>query len=465
MRLRLILSFVFIVLLTASLVLLVAVRQTAIEVRNFIFRGGIQGIEQHVAALEQYYRQNNSWRGAAQVLRTPGSGGKMRQWGLRFGPMPSIQPPPLTLADPDGEILAVTGSPGKRQGFLSADELARAIPLEVGGEKVGYLLPENSVNITPKISLVLLNRLNRVAITAGLIAGGIAIVVALLLSQGLLRPIRELTRGATNLAKGDLTHRVEVQGRDELATLGQTFNHMAASLEQAEARRRAMTADIAHELRNPLAVQRAHLEALQDGVYPLSPKNLAPIEEQNRLLTRLVEDLRTLALADAGKIELELTSTDLNKLADRVIARFQPQADTQQVELKLSLDETCPPLVLDSQRIEQILNNLLNNALRHTPEGGWINLKTQSLDETVQVIVHDSGPGIPEEAIAHIFERFFKTERSRSRAEGGTGLGLSIARKLAQAHGGDLTAANHVQGGALFTLSLPTSKDFPDGKK
>jgi signal transduction histidine kinase len=310
-----------------------------------------------------------------------------------------------------------------------------------------------------------LNRLNRVAITAGLIAGGIAIVVALLLSQGLLRPIRELTRGATNLAKGDLTHRVEVQGRDELATLGQTFNHMAASLEQAEARRRAMTADIAHELRNPLAVQRAHLEALQDGVYPLSPKNLAPIEEQNRLLTRLVEDLRTLALADAGKIELELTSTDLNKLADRVIARFQPQADTQQVELKLSLDETCPPLVLDSQRIEQILNNLLNNALRHTPEGGWINLKTQSLDETVQVIVHDSGPGIPEEAIAHIFERFFKTERSRSRAEGGTGLGLSIARKLAQAHGGDLTAANHVQGGALFTLSLPTSKDFPDGKK
>jgi signal transduction histidine kinase len=457
MRLRLILSFVFIVLLTASLVLLVAVRQTAVEVRNFIFRGGIQGIEQHVAALEEYYRQNNSWRGAAQVLRAPGAGSKMRQWGLRFGPMPSIQPPPLTLADRDGGILAVTGSPVQRQGFLSADELSRAIPLEVGGETVGYLLPENSVNLTPKISLVLLTRLNRVAITAALIAGGIAIVVALLLSQGLLRPIRALTSGAARLAKGELTHRVEVHGRDELATLGQSFNHMAASLEEAEARRRAMTADIAHELRNPLAVQRAHLEALQDDVYSLSPENLAPIEEQNRLLTRLVEDLRTLALADAGNIELERTPTDLNKLAERVVARFQPQADAQQIKLQLNQGESCPLLQLDSQRIEQILNNLLSNALRHTPAGGSVNLKIQCPGETAQLTVHDSGPGIPEDSLAHIFERFYKTERSRSRAEGGTGLGLSIARKLAQAHGGDLTAANHVRGGALFILSLPVS--------
>jgi signal transduction histidine kinase len=218
-----------------------------------------------------------------------------------------------------------------------------------------------------------------------------------------------------------------------------------------------MTADIAHELRNPLAVQRAHLEALQDDVYSLSPENLAPIEEQNRLLTRLVEDLRTLALADAGNIELERTPTDLNKLAERVVARFQPQADAQQIKLQLNQGESCPLLQLDSQRIEQILNNLLSNALRHTPAGGSVNLKIQCPGETAQLTVHDSGPGIPEDSLAHIFERFYKTERSRSRAEGGTGLGLSIARKLAQAHGGDLTAANHVRGGALFILSLPVS--------
>jgi signal transduction histidine kinase len=330
--------------------------------------------------------------------------------------------------------------------------------LEVNGETVGYLLPENAMNITPRISRVLLARLNRVAITAFLVAGAAAILVALLLAQNLLRPIRQLTRAASQLAKGDLSQRVEVQRSDELATLGRAFNRMAESLEAAEARRRDMTADIAHELRNPLAVQRAHLEALQDSVYPLSLGSLDPIEEQNRLLTRLVEDLRTLALADAGKLELERTPTDLYHLGEKVAARFQPQAAAQGVDIHISQQNAPPPLLVDPQRIEQILNNLLSNALRYTPRAGTINVGIKSDSDAAHLSVHDGGPGIPEGDLPHIFERFYKTDKSRRRSESGTGLGLSIARKLAQAHGGDLIAENHPEGGALFRLSLPLSQ-------
>jgi signal transduction histidine kinase len=284
----------------------------------------------------------------------------------------------------------------------------------------------------------------------------LGLILALGLSYTLLRPVHALTIAAQKLAGGDLSHRVDVHGDDEMATLSHTFNQMADSLQQAEEARRAMTADIAHELRTPLAVQRANLEALQDGVYPLTSENLAPVIEQNYLLTRLVEDLRTLALADAGQIELERTHTDLTPLVERMVERFQPQAGSQQVKLTLTTPTgLIPQISADPIRLEQVLTNLLSNALRYTPTGGQIELSLASTDDSVWLRVHDSGPGIPEQALPYIFERFYRVDKSRARAEGGTGLGLAIARQLARLHGGDLTATNHAAGGALFTLILP----------
>jgi two-component system sensor histidine kinase BaeS len=282
------------------------------------------------------------------------------------------------------------------------------------------------------------------------------LVLALALAYTLLRPVRALTFAAQQLATGDLSHRVDVRGNDELASLGQAFNQMADSLQQAEEARRSMTADIAHELRNPLAVQRANLEALQDGVYPLTAENLGPVIEQNLLLTRLVDDLRTLALADAGQIELERTSIDFSALVKRVVEHFQPQAGSQQVRLEVtSPDNPIPSLSVDPIRLEQVLTNLLSNAMRYTPPGGHIELSLTANSNTVQLSIHDSGPGIPEQAMPYIFERFYRADKSRARAEGGTGLGLTIARQLARLHGGDLTASNHPSGGAVFTLTLP----------
>jgi two-component system sensor histidine kinase BaeS len=246
-----------------------------------------------------------------------------------------------------------------------------------------------------------------------------------------------------------------VKGKDELATLGRTFNHMAESLQHAEESRRAMTADIAHELRTPLAVQRAHLEAIEDGVYPLTKQSLTTIDEQNHMLTRMVEDLRTLALADAGQLELQTTPTDFRDLVKRVAARFEPQAAARQIEFQLSLGDNCPNLLVDPQRIQQILHNLISNALRYSPVGGRIILALDTHPDQVSLSVRDNGSGIPEDALPRVFNRFYRADKSRTRAEGGTGLGLSIARKLAQAHGGDLTVTNHPEGGAVFTLSLP----------
>ncbi|HNB54449.1 MAG TPA: ATP-binding protein, partial [Anaerolineales bacterium] len=287
------------------------------------------------------------------------------------------------------------------------------------------------------------------------ISGVLAIILALILGYVLLRPVRTLTQASAALGEGDLDQRVPVEGDDEIANLGRTFNLMAESLQQAQVRRKAMTADIAHELRTPLSVQRANLEAIQDGIYPLTPDSIQPVYEQTLLLERLVDDLRTLALADAGELELVKTETDVPGLVQRVVEQFQPNAKSRHQTIHSSLPTSCNIVDADPGRIEQILGNLITNAIRHTPEDGQITVEVQCHPDQVQIDVRDTGPGIPEESLPYIFERFYRGDRSRSRMEGGTGLGLAIARRLAEAHGGRLEAGNHPAGGAMFTLTLP----------
>jgi two-component system OmpR family sensor kinase/two-component system sensor histidine kinase BaeS len=460
MRLRLILSFVFVTLVAIASVVLIARRTTAREVQAFMYRGSMVEVDSLVEDLEAYYSAMGSWDGVESLL--PGSGtGQGRGQGAQsqgMGSMAMMHNQRLALADASGQVVLDTS--GETTGTtLSATELEAAQPLRAGLRIVGYLQVESGMIMTGTAGTFLLERLNRAALIAGTIAGGIALLLALLLADRLLKPVQQLTSAARQMAQGDLAQRVPVHGADELAELGQAFNHMAGSLQKAEQNRQAMTADIAHELRNPLAVQRAHLEALQDGIYPPTPENLQPVLEQNRLLERLVDDLRTLALADAGQLRLERTPTDLGGLAQRIVARFNPDAAGRGLQLSLVLapEVQAAPLVvnIDPIRIEQILGNLLSNAERHTPPGGTIAVQVQRAGAAAQISVRDSGLGIPEESLAHIFERFYRADRSRSRSEGGSGLGLAIARQLAEAHGGSLSAANAPEGGAVFTLKLP----------
>ena len=484
MRLRLILSLVLVVLVSVVGVVLIARQNSATAVRAFMFRGGMAGAGGLVSALQTYYQEHGSWQGVDELLsvratnssseaeyssakypRGQGMGPGMMGAGAQGGGMMGAGAQRLRLADAGGKVVVDTSTSQPEVGrqstaLLSSSEMGDAVILQVDGQTVGYLLPEGGMPYNRADETYLLNRLTNAALTAGLIAGGVALALALLLAYSLMRPVREMTAAAQRLGQGDLGQRVQVRGNDELAVLGRTFNQMAGSLQQTQESRRAMTADIAHELRTPLAVQRAHLEALQDGIYPLTADNLEPVVEQNLLLTRLVDDLRTLALADAGQLQLECVLTDLALLVVRVIDRFRPQAEARQVALRSQYQvDALPPILADPLRLEQILGNLISNALRYTPEGGFIEVQLAGGPAVEQISVRDSGPGIPAQAIEQVFERFYRVDRARSRTEGGSGLGLAIARQLAEAHGGSLQAANHPQGGALFTLTLPVKKE------
>jgi two-component system, OmpR family, sensor histidine kinase BaeS len=457
MRWRLILSFVSIVLVAVVGVVLIAQHGAASEVRMFMSRGGMARLDTLVEELEAHYEDRGSWDEAEGLLVSfagnlaGGQGNRPDHAGQ--GMMAGMMNQDLILADENGKIVAVTGSAA--EGQLNRSELEQAIQLRSGLHTVGYLVVRGGMAFSQVDERFLVGRLTRAALVGGLVAGGLALLLALALAYRLNQPIQALIQAARSLSRGDLNQRVAVTGKDELAELGQAFNQMASSLQQTQESRRAMTADIAHELRNPLAVQRANLEALQDGIYELTPNNLQPILEQNHLLTRLVEDLRILALADAGQLKLEYSWISLSTLVERVLERFKAQAEPRGVSFVLEAAPDCPEIQIDSRRIEQVLVNLISNALRYAPGPGRIEIKITCSPESVILTLHDNGPGIPEEALAHVFERFYRADRSRSRIEGGSGLGLAIARQLVEAHGGELKAANHPEGGALFTLKLP----------
>jgi two-component system sensor histidine kinase BaeS len=449
MRLRLFLIFALIIAITLTSVALFARQTTASEVRMFMNRGGAIGVDDFVTTLETYYAESGAWDGVEALFPHQGRGAGM---GMGHGQSQGAGSD-LRLVDTSGTV--IYGLTDQETGTqVDIADYGTAIPLQANNRTVGYLLAAN-VTAVPDFETNLLQRLDDALVKAALIAAGVSLVLAVILAYLLLRPVHQLTQAATQMAEGDLSQRVSVSGRDELATLGRTFNQMAASLEDAQQTRQAMTADIAHELRTPLAVQQAHLEALQDGVYPLTLENLEPIIDQNHLLARLVDDLRTLALADAGELTLECVDTDAAGLVARTAGRFQPQADQKNIQVQIEVPKGCPHIQADPTRLQQIVNNLIQNALQHTPQEGHIQVRLLRTETALELTVQDSGPGIPEEALAHVFERFYRADRARSRASGGTGLGLAIARKLAEAHGGTLTAGNQPEGGAVFQLILP----------
>jgi len=459
MRLRLFLAFVLIILITIITVTLIIRQNTEEEVRTFMFRGGVMGLNILVSDLEDCYQEKQSWDGCSDLLQmTGGAQGNMSR-GMGEGRMGNHSPgnwerQHIQLLDKEGVVVADTQDsiPSQPKDISSLQGL---IPLHNQGEVVGYLLPENQFPFTQQQESYLISRLNKAAITSAAIAGVIALLLASYLSYPLLQPVRKLTAAAEKVKQGDLEQRVAIKGDTELTTLGRVFNQMVSSLESTAERRKALTADIAHELRTPLSVQQAHLEALQDGIYDLNQENLRPIQEQNQTLIRLVDDLRTLSLVDAGELRLEPTETDLNQLVAKVVSRFEPQVQKKDLQIDIIFPPDSPLITIDPQRIEQILINLLSNAVRHSPEGHIIQIEIKMHKEYVNLTVHDQGEGIPEEEIPFIFERFFKSSTSRKRDDGGTGLGLSISKKLAQAHGGNLEVQNHPEGGAVFLLTIP----------
>ena len=248
--------------------------------------------------------------------------------------------------------------------------------------------------------------------------------------------------------------------RGEIGELAQAFNSMASDLEKAEELRRNMVADVAHELRTPLSNLKGYLEAIADGTVQADSRTVSSLQEEAALLSRLVDDLQELSLAEAGKLKLARQPEDITKLIGQTLDSVRGQAKTKGVSLETELPKL-PAVNIDSHRISQVLRNLLENALAHTAKGGAITVSAKKRGKWVELSVTDNGEGIPAKDLPNIFERFYRVDKSRARATGGTGLGLTITKRLVEAHGGKIKAQSRPGKGSRFYFTIPVSKKSP----
>jgi len=278
-----------------------------------------------------------------------------------------------------------------------------------------------------------------------------------LLSRRIISPIEALTAAARRMEKGDLNQRVNVRTRDEIGDLAHAFNAMAQGLARQETLRRTLVADVAHELRTPLSNIRGYLEAVRDRVVEPDPPVVDSLYEEAMLLTRLVDDLQELALAEAGQLTLEKRPTALRPLVESTLAAFQPQLAAKQITVTVALPLDLADVEADPERVGQILHNLVDNAARYTPAHGEIVIAARPDSEDIRVSVRDTGHGIRLEHLPNVFDRFYRSDGSRARSTGGAGLGLAIVKQLVEAHGGRAWAESEAGRGAEFDFTLPVA--------
>jgi signal transduction histidine kinase len=449
--LKLLLAFVLVAAVAVGLVAVLANRVTTRQFQLYVSQGRQLRAERIAPDFVAYYAQTGSWAGVADfmaALRSPEIGGRGQGRGRGQGAGVLIDR--LVLADAGGQVVADTQGELVGQ-VLSGTELAMGAPIVVDGQQVGTLLVPAGEAVHLSLETEFLDKVNASLLWAGLAAGAVALVLGLLLARQLTAPLRTLTQAAHRLARGE-TPQVEVRSQDEIGELSQAFNHMSRSLARQETLRRNLMSDIAHELRTPLSVIRGDLEALLDGVYEPTPQALASLQEEALLLSRLVDDLRALAQAEAGQLKLERRPTDLGELLGGIVDSFDLQAQAQGQQLQLDVPPDLPPVDVDPQRIRQVVANLVSNALRHAPESGRVAVSAVLQPGRVRVSVADDGPGIAAEDLPHVFDRFWRGGGTRV---DGTGLGLAIARELVRAHGGQIGVESTPGQGSTFYFTLP----------
>jgi signal transduction histidine kinase len=300
--------------------------------------------------------------------------------------------------------------------------------------------------------------INRSLLLGGCVAIGIALLLTFVLSRRMMSPVGVLSKAARQLGHGDLSQRVRLQGESEVTALAQAFNSMAADLEYAEQLRRNMVADVAHELRTPLSNIQGYLEAIRDGVVEPDAAAIRSLNEEASLLSRLVNELQELSLAEAGELKLVYQPEDITNLVRQAVTPWQPQLTAGEISLSLELPDDLPLVNIDWQRVNEVLHNILENAVAHTHKGGTIKVAASQKGKWVEVRVSDTGEGIPAEDLPHIFERFYRVDKSRARATGGSGLGLTIAKRLIEAHGGAITVQSKLGEGSRFSFTLPIAE-------
>jgi two-component system OmpR family sensor kinase/two-component system sensor histidine kinase BaeS len=396
--------------------------------------------------LETYYLGHGSWQGVEAVLeeRTNTSIRALRpDWDR------------TVLIDADWKVVldhgSVTSALVGTQFTPRPNETGQA--LTINGSLIGTIWVDRGT--LPRAVLFIYSLIGPTAVISVLL-GILTLIIGLLLMRRMVNPLAEVIAAAQAVSQGDLSARVPVRPQnDDLSALSDHFNHMADELERSDHQRRNMLADIAHELRTPITILRGRLEGILDGVYPADEAHIAPALEETYLLERLVEDLRLVALAEANQLRFELKPVKLEELAETILGLFSAQAGERTIQLNLEAEPDLPEVMVDPQRFQQVVGNLIDNALRYTPEGSKVEITIHHKENTVELSVSDGGPGIPEDEVAHVFDRFWRGEKSRARSTGGAGLGLSIARQLVEAQGGKITAHNRSPRGFEVLITLP----------
>jgi signal transduction histidine kinase len=439
LQFRLIIAFTAVILVTIGVVMFFVNQATQQEIRQFEERADQMRIARMESELSRFYLMQRDWEGIQPFIE---------QWG-------NLYERRIVLTDSEGVVVA--DSQGELTGNYNPASEGRPLPSFWRPGTIGtlYVTPKSSTELGLESLQILFRSIGLYFLWGGLIAVAIALIITYFMSRRILAPVKALTHAAKRLGSGDFTQRVQVKDKSELGELADTFNSMANDLERAEQLRQNMVADIAHELRTPLSNIKGYLEATRDGVVKPDIDTLRKLDEEATLLSRLVDDLQELSLAEANELKLVYHREDITNVIEQAVATMQAKAMAKEISISTELADVLPPLNIDSHRIGQVLRNLLENAVTHTRAGGTITVEARQQDNMVEVSVTDNGEGIPADELPNIFERFYRVDKSRTRATGGSGLGLTIARRLVEAHGGKLTVQSEPGKGSRFTLTIP----------
>lgn len=445
---KLTLAFLLVALTGAILVVVVLRQRTRDAFGQFILNREQRSI---VDYMSRYYQVHGSWEGVAENFYA--------LIGTSPYPFPSQNgsPPrrmPFTLVGMDKTII-MGASPDEAGRAVPDHELQRAIPLDVDGETVGWLLYSSQDRRPPPNSpeSIFYRDVNRAALLSALVAIVLAILMGGLLALTMTRSLRELTEATVEIARGKLGGQVKVRSKDELGQLAASFNKMSTDLAQATQARKQMTADIAHDLRSPLSVISGYAEALSDGKLPGTPEVYTVLYQETQHLSHLIDDLRTLSLADAGELIFYPQPVAPQTILEQVAARYAYMAEQKDITLRVEAEGELPKVSLDPERMSQVFDNLISNAFRYTPAWGEVLLAARAGAGIVQFQVRDNGRGIPPEDLPHVFDRFYRGDKSRQQ-NGESGLGLAIAKSIVEAQGGTIEVQSLPGQGSTFSMTF-----------
>jgi len=443
LRFRLIIAFVVVMSVAVGSISIFIHQRALAEIHRLDERAE-QVLTSRVAfELSRYYHRQGGWEGIQPFVEQGGS-----LYGRR-----------IILTDVSGTVVA--DSEGDLLGEqYQPDSTGSAISISSPWTKdtLGMLYVSPGSPADP-ISLMRLSApIIQYILWGCLIAGSIALAIAFFLSRRISEPVKTLTLAARRLGDGDLSQRVSVKDKGEVGELAQAFNSMAGDLERDIQLQQDMVADVAHELRTPLSNLRGYLEAVRDGVIEPDADTIRSLNEETALLSRLVDDLQELSLAEAGELKLTRHTENVAGLIKKTVAGVRAKAAAKGISLSASLPDGLSQVDIDSHRISQVLHNLLENAVAHTNKGGSITVSAGQQGDWVEVAVTDTGEGIPASDLANVFERFYRVDKSRTRTTGGSGLGLTIAKRLVEAHSGNIEAQSEPGEGSRFAFTIPVAE-------